>query len=68
MNIGTIFVGGRGKRINSKDRSKQFLLVNGLCATEHIYGVDGASVLIHDGVRPLIDSQTISDNIQLSKI
>lgn len=128
MNIGVIFAGGVGRRMNSKDRPKQFLLVhgkpiivhtielfeyhkeidgiivvcvkdwipymeemkyryrldkiasivpggetgqmsiyNGLCAAEQIYGVEDTIVLIHDGVRPLIDSQTISDNIQSVK-
>jgi 2-C-methyl-D-erythritol 4-phosphate cytidylyltransferase len=124
MNIAVIFAGGVGKRMNSKDRPKQFLLVhgkpiivhtielfehhpeiggiivvcledwipymqdmqyryrldkigkivpggtngqqsiyNGLCAAEEVYGVEDNIVLIHDGVRPLITSQTISDNI-----
>ena len=124
MNIAVIFAGGVGKRMNSKDRPKQFLLVhgkpiivhtielfehhpeidgiivvcledwipymqdmqyryrldkigkivpggatgqqsiyNGLCAAEEVYGVEDNIVLIHDGVRPLLTSQTISDNI-----
>ncbi len=124
MNIALIFAGGVGRRMNSKDRPKQFLLVhgkpiivhtielfeqhpeidgiivvcledwipymqemqyryrldkigkivpggatgqlsiyNGLCAAEEVYGTDDTIVLIHDGVRPLINGKTISDNI-----
>lgn len=129
MNVAVIFAGGVGKRMNSKDRPKQFLLVhgkpiivhtielfeyhkqidgiivvcvedwipymeemkyryrldkigkivpggetgqlsiyNGLCAAEELYGVNGNIVLIHDGVRPLIDAKTITDNIESVKV
>ena len=125
MNIAVIFAGGVGKRMNTKDRPKQFLLVhgkpiivhtieifehhqeidgiivvcvkdwipymqemkyryrldkigkivpggetgqlsiyNGLCAARDVYGINDNIVLIHDGVRPLIDDGTISDNIR----
>ena len=128
MNIAVIFAGGVGKRMNSKDRPKQFLLVhgkpiivhtielfeyheqidgivvvcvkdwipymeemkyryrldkigkivpggetgqlsiyNGLCAAKKIYGANGSIVLIHDGVRPLINAKTITDNIESVK-
>ncbi len=124
MNIAVIFAGGVGRRMSTKDRPKQFLLVhgkpiivhtielfeyhpeidgiivvcladwipymeemkyryrldkigkivpggttgqlsiyNGLSAAEDTYGTDDNIVLIHDGVRPLINAQTISDNI-----
>ena len=124
MNIAVIFAGGVGKRMQTKDKPKQFLMVhgkpiivhtielfenhpeidgiicvivedwipymeemkyryrldkigaivpggstgqmsiyNGLCAAEKVYGSEGNIVLIHDGVRPLIDAKTISDNI-----
>jgi 2-C-methyl-D-erythritol 4-phosphate cytidylyltransferase len=129
MNIGVIFAGGSGKRMHTKDKPKQFLMVhgkpiichtidiferhpdidgiivvcikdwipymeemqyryrfdkvkkivpggttgqlsiyNGLAAAKEVFGetaADGSNhiVLIHDGVRPLIDSKTISDNI-----
>lgn len=124
MNIAVIFAGGVGKRMQTKDKPKQFLMVhgkpiivhtielfenhpeidgiicvivedwipymeemkyryrldkigaivpggtsgqmsiyNGLCAAEKVYGAEGNIVLIHDGVRPLIDAKTISDNI-----
>lgn len=124
MNIGVIFAGGIGRRMNAKDKPKQFLMVHGkpiivhtielfqnhdhidgiivvcledwipymeemryryrldkigaivpggetgqlsiysgLCAAEKVYGAEDNIVLIHDGVRPLIDSKTIDDNI-----
>lgn len=124
MNIAVIFAGGVGRRMNTKDRPKQFLLVhgkpiivhtielfqyhdeidgiivvcvedwipymeemkyryrldkigkivpggetgqlsiyNGLCAAAEVYGEEDNIVLIHDGVRPLINAKTISDNI-----
>lgn len=128
MNIALIFAGGVGKRMNSKDRPKQFLLVhgkpiivhtielfeyheqidgivvvcvkdwipymeemkyryrldkigkivpggetgqlsiyNGLYAAEGLYGANGNILLIHDGVRPLINEKTITDNIESVK-
>ena len=128
MNIAVIFAGGVGRRMNSKDRPKQFLLVhgkpiivhtielfeyheqideiivvcvkdwipymeemkyryrldkigkivpggetgqlsiyNGLCAAEELYGANGNIALIHDGVRPLINAKTITDNIESVK-
>ena len=128
MNIGVIFAGGVGTRMNSKDKPKQFLMVhgkpiivhtieifqnhpnidgiivvcvkgwidymeelayryrldkiakivpggetgqlsiyNGLKAAKEVYGVDDNIVLIHDGVRPLISAETISDNIESVK-
>lgn len=124
MNIAIIFAGGSGKRMHTKDKPKQFLLVhgkpiivhtiekfqyheeidgiivsciesgipymeemkyryrldkigkvvpggatgqmsiyNGLKAAAEVYGTEGNIVLIHDGVRPLINNQLISDNI-----
>lgn len=124
MNIGVIFAGGIGTRMNSRALPKQFLEVNGRPIIVHTlqhfeqhpeidavvvailpvwrehfmklvnrfeltkvrWVVDGGGtgqqsrhralqavaedcgedtvVLIHDGVRPLIDAQLISDNIQ----
>lgn len=131
MNVGLIFAGGSGKRMNTKSRPKQFLLLNGkpiivytievfenhpeidaivvvcleswipylrkciekyditkvvsvipggqtgpdsifrgLCEIER-YASEQADkdtiVLIHDGVRPLIYEQTLSDNIRTVK-
>lgn len=43
-------------------KTGQGSIYNGLVATEKHYGVD-CNVLIHDGVRPLITEQTITDNI-----
>lgn len=127
MNIGVIFAGGAGVRMNTKSKPKQFLdlngkpiiiytlelfdnhpeidgivvvcleswipylnkmlrkfeiskvvavvpggksgqesIYNGLCAAEKYVkkvNVEDAIVLIHDGVRPLITDETISDNI-----
>ena len=39
-------------------------IYNGLCAAEDYAGGDDATVLIHDGVRPLITEDTITDNIK----
>lgn len=127
MNIGLIFAGGTGVRMNSKGKPKQFLeiygkpiivytlevfenhsdidkiivvcieeyidelkkiiekyrlqkifsvvaggatgfdsIFNGLAALENVCEGDDI-VLIHDGVRPLIDGQTISENIKCAK-
>ena len=38
-------------------------IYNGLAAAEH-YGSEDSIVLIHDGVRPLIEEKTITDNIE----
>lgn len=125
MNIAVIFAGGIGRRMNSKDRPKQFLemfnkpiiihtiehfekhalidaivvvciegwipyfkklvdkyqikkikaivpggetgqlsIYKGLKAAEKIACGEKAIVLIHDGVRPLINEKVISDNIE----
>ena len=128
MNIGLIFAGGTGSRMNSKDKPKQFLEVhgkpiivhtidlfeataevdavvvvilsdylvymtelvkmfklkivkaivpggetgqlsifNGLEAAEKLANHEASVVLIHDGVRPLINSKVIRDNIACVK-
>lgn len=41
----------------------QMSILNGLCEAERLTAGEDAVVLIHDGVRPLITSQTITDNI-----
>ena len=41
-------------------------IYNALCAAENV-GTDDSIVLIHDGVRPLITEQTITDNINKVK-
>jgi len=45
----------------------QMSIYNGLKAASEIYGREDNIVLIHDGVRPLIDEQTITDNIESVK-
>ncbi len=129
MNIGVIFAGGSGRRMNTKSRPKQFLeyngkpiivytlelfdnhpmidgivvvciedwipflekqlkkfeiskvvkivkggstgqesIYNGLTAAEaYVKNVSDTVVLIHDGVRPLITEETITDNINTVK-
>lgn len=42
----------------------QLSIYNGLVAAKEVYGEDDNIVLIHDGVRPLITEQLISDNIE----
>lgn len=39
-------------------------IYNGLCAAEHLVAGRRAVVLVHDGVRPLIDEDTITRNIE----
>lgn len=41
----------------------QLSIYNGLCAAKELAGQQQAIVLIHDGVRPLIDDKLITDNI-----
>ena len=41
----------------------QMSIYNGLRAAEEVAGGEKSVVLIHDGVRPLINEQTITDNI-----
>lgn len=42
----------------------QLSIYNGLNAAKEIAGAENAIVLIHDGVRPLINSKLITDNIE----
>ena len=44
--------------------SGQDSIYHGLCAAEEFAGGKDANVLIHDGVRPLITEETITDNIR----
>lgn len=41
----------------------QLSIYNGLKAAEKVYGIEDHIVLIHDGVRPLINEQVLTDNI-----
>lgn len=45
----------------------QLSIYNGLIAAEEIYGINDNIVLIHDGVRPLINDQVITENIRSVK-
>lgn len=51
------------KKVVPGGKTGQLSIYNGLCAAEEVFGTDGTIVLIHDGVRPLIDEDTISRNI-----
>lgn len=54
-------------KIVSGGTTGQESIYKGLCATENFAGNDNPIVLIHDGVRPLITEQTITDNINKVK-
>ena len=51
-------------RIVPGGKSGQESIYRGLCAAEEYAGKQPANVLIHDGVRPLITEDTITDNIR----
>lgn len=51
------------KKIVSGGQTGQNSIYNGLVAAEAEFGINDVIVLIHDGVRPLINEQIISDNI-----
>jgi 2-C-methyl-D-erythritol 4-phosphate cytidylyltransferase len=51
------------KKVVPGGASGQESIYNGLCAAAQFYGEDDI-VLIHDGVRPLIDEETITANIR----
>ena len=53
------------KRIVSGGDTGQNSIYKGLCATEELSLSEEDIVLIHDGVRPLITEQTITDNIEM---
>ncbi|HEL2057440.1 TPA: 2-C-methyl-D-erythritol 4-phosphate cytidylyltransferase [Streptococcus suis] len=55
------------KAVVSGGETGQMSIFNGLEAAESVAGDEEAIVLIHDGVRPLINAQTISDNIATVK-
>lgn len=55
------------KKIVPGGRSGQLSIYNGLCAAKEIAGDKRAIVLIHDGVRPLITSGLLSENIKCVK-
>lgn len=54
------------KKIVPGGDTGQMSIYHGLCAAQEVAGkyADSAIVLIHDGVRPMIDGQVIDDNIE----
>ena len=52
------------KKVVHGGETGQLSIYNGLCAAEEVANGQKSIVLIHDGVRPLINSKTISDNIK----
>lgn len=55
------------KKVVPGGETGQLSIYNGLKAAEACFGIDDNIVLIHDGVRPLIDAATISRNIESVK-
>ncbi|MBF8969892.1 IspD/TarI family cytidylyltransferase [Streptococcus sp. NLN76] len=55
------------KKIVPGSTTGQLSIYNGLKAAEEVHGTKDNVVLIHDGVRPLITPETISDNIESVK-
>lgn len=52
------------KKVVSGGETGQLSIYNGLKAAEEITGNEKSVVLIHDGVRPLINEKLITDNIE----
>ncbi len=48
-------------------KTGQLSIYNGLCAAKEISGDEKSIVLIHDGVRPLINSKLLTENIEMVK-
>lgn len=55
------------KKIVPGGETGQMSIYNGLAAAKDVVGEEKSVVLIHDGVRPLIDEKVISDNIACVK-
>lgn len=55
------------KKIVPGGETGQMSIYHGLVAAKEEFGEEDTIVLIHDGVRPLIDAKTISDNIATVK-
>ena len=55
------------KKIVPGGETGQLSIYNGLLAAKEVAGDEETIVLIHDGVRPLINSQLLSDNIRCVK-
>ena len=56
------------KKVVSGGETGQLSIYNGLIAAKEIAGHEKTVVLIHDGVRPLITEQTVSDNIEAVRL
>ncbi len=55
------------KKVVAGGKSGQLSIYNGICAAKEIAAGERAVVLIHDGVRPLINSRLLSQNIECVK-
>jgi len=55
------------KKVVAGGKSGQLSIYNGLCAAKEVAAGGKAIVLIHDGVRPLINSGLLSENIRCVK-
>lgn len=55
------------KKVVAGGKSGQLSIYNGLCAAKEVAQGQKAIVLIHDGVRPLINSKLLSENIKCVK-
>ena len=55
------------KKVVSGGETGQLSIYNGLCAAKEIAGDEKSIVLIHDGVRPLINSELLTRNIESVK-
>jgi 2-C-methyl-D-erythritol 4-phosphate cytidylyltransferase len=55
------------KKIVPGGKTGQLSIYNGLCAAKEIAEDEPSIVLIHDGVRPLINEKVITDNIESVK-
>lgn len=55
------------KKIVAGGATGQLSIYNGLCAAEEVAGGHRAIVLIHDGVRPLINPELLTRNIECVK-
>lgn len=55
------------KKVVPGGETGQLSIYNGLCAAKEIAGDEKSIVLIHDGVRPLINSELLTKNIESVK-
>lgn len=55
------------KKVVPGGKTGQLSIYNGLCAAKEISGDEKSIVLIHDGVRPLINSKLLTENIEMVK-